>query len=116
MISGHRRLRAAKKAGLRKIPAIIKEMTNDEAVIAMVSDEERYITSGFHPQKHHPPYLPGILEYIQAYDWQKHLEAKSVAEPEPVVEIEVEEKPVVEKESFVKQFVAAVKRIFVKGR
>ena len=82
----------------------------------MVSDEERYITSGFHPQKHHPPYLPGILEYIQAYDWQKHLEAKSVAEPEPVVEIEVEEKPVVEKESFVKQFVAAVKRIFVKGR
>ena len=36
MISGHRRLHAAKKAGLVKIPAVIKEITNDEATIAMV--------------------------------------------------------------------------------
>ncbi|MGN0366860.1 MAG: ParB/RepB/Spo0J family partition protein [Suilimivivens sp.] len=36
MISGHRRLHAAKKAGLLKIAAIVKEMTNDDAVIAMV--------------------------------------------------------------------------------
>lgn len=36
MISGHRRLKAAKKAKLRRIPAIIKEMTDDEAIIAMV--------------------------------------------------------------------------------
>ena len=36
MISGHRRLHAANRAGLRKIPAIIKEMTNDDATIAMV--------------------------------------------------------------------------------
>ena len=82
----------------------------------MVSDTERYITSGFHPQKHHPPYLPGILSYIQAYDWQKHLEAKTVAESESVVEIEVEKEPIIEKESVVKRFMAAVKRIFVKER
>lgn len=36
MISGHRRLHAAKRAGLNAIPAIIKYMTNDEAIIAMV--------------------------------------------------------------------------------
>ena len=36
MISGHRRLHASKKAGLDYIPAIIKEMSDDEAVIAMV--------------------------------------------------------------------------------
>lgn len=35
-ISGHRRLYAAKKAGLIKVPAIIKEMSDDEAVVAMV--------------------------------------------------------------------------------
>ena len=36
MISGHRRLHAAERAGLTKIPAIIKEMTNDDAIIYMV--------------------------------------------------------------------------------
>ena len=36
MISGHRRLHAAKLAGLTAISSIIREMTDDEAVIAMV--------------------------------------------------------------------------------
>lgn len=36
MISGHRRMYAARKAGLSTIPAIVREMTDDESVIAMV--------------------------------------------------------------------------------
>ena len=36
MISGHRRMHAAKLAGLLSIPAFIRDMTDDEAVLAMV--------------------------------------------------------------------------------
>ena len=37
MISGHRRMHAAKLAGLDTIPAIVKKYSDDEAIIAMVS-------------------------------------------------------------------------------
>ena len=36
MISGHRRLFAAREAGLETIPAFVREMTDDQATIAMV--------------------------------------------------------------------------------
>lgn len=36
MISGHRRMHAAMKAGLDTIPAIVREMEDDEAIVTMV--------------------------------------------------------------------------------
>lgn len=36
MISGHRRMHTAELAGLSTIPAIVRDMTDDEAIIAMV--------------------------------------------------------------------------------
>ena len=36
MVSGHRRMFAAKSCGLQTIPAIIREMDDDEAIVAMV--------------------------------------------------------------------------------
>ena len=36
MVSGHRRMHAAKLLGMKAIPAIIREMTDDEAVVKMV--------------------------------------------------------------------------------
>ncbi len=39
MVSGHRRMHASMRAGLTKIPTIIKDMTDDEAVLAMVDSD-----------------------------------------------------------------------------
>ena len=36
MVSGHRRMFAAQSCGLQTIPAIIREMNDDEAIVAMV--------------------------------------------------------------------------------
>ena len=36
MVSGHRRMHAAQVLGLERIPAIIREMTDDEATVKMV--------------------------------------------------------------------------------
>ena len=37
MVSGHRRLHAAELAGLETLPAIVRNLTDDEAVILMIS-------------------------------------------------------------------------------
>ena len=36
MVSGHRRMHAAQMLGLERVPAIIREMTDDEATVKMV--------------------------------------------------------------------------------
>ena len=41
IISGHRRIFAAEKLGYRKVPTIIRYMTDDQAVIAMVDKQEK---------------------------------------------------------------------------
>lgn len=41
IISGHRRKRACEKAGIREIPAIVREMTDEEAIIQMVDSNKQ---------------------------------------------------------------------------
>ena len=36
MVFGHRRMHAAQLAGLTTIPAIVRELSNDDAIVAMV--------------------------------------------------------------------------------
>ena len=44
MISGHRRMYAAIRAGLETIPAIVRELSDDDAVIAMVDAKKLNFT------------------------------------------------------------------------
>lgn len=44
MISGHRRMYAAVRAGLETIPAIVRELSDDDAVIAMVDAKKLNFT------------------------------------------------------------------------
>ena len=62
LISGHRRLEACRKLGLENIPVIVREMTDDEAVIAMVDANL---------QREH------ILPSEKAFAYKMKLEAKS---------------------------------------
>lgn len=39
----------------------------------ILDENERYITDGFHEQKNHPMFLAWIIDYIEGYDWRKHL-------------------------------------------
>ncbi len=43
----------------------------------MINDNDRLISSGFHPQNCYCNSLNGIIRYIVNYDWEKHLIAKN---------------------------------------
>ena len=71
MISGHRRLHAAKRAGLQKIPAIVKEMTNDDAILAMVDADDWLATDAIAQAvkvfQDHPLSDCVLLRFVLAY-------------------------------------------------
>ena len=62
VISGHRRLHACKKAGIEKVPALIREMDRDNAAIALVD-------SNLHREK--------ILPSEKAYAYKLKMDALS---------------------------------------
>ena len=43
MISGHRRLLAMKQNNEKTIPAVVKELTNDQAIIEMVDSDRKSV-------------------------------------------------------------------------
>ena len=71
MISGHRRLHAAGIVGLKKVPAIVKEMSDDEAIIKMVDANIQ---------------REEILPSEKAYAYKMKLEAMKRSEGRPTKE------------------------------
>ena len=65
MISGHRRLHAAQLAGLTAIPSIIRELTDDEAVIAMVDLKRIPFTSAVEISYLDKEIQKWLFEYIR---------------------------------------------------
>lgn len=63
IISGHRRVEACKKLGLSKIPATIKELSKDEAIVAMV---------GFNIHREHLLYSEKAFAYKMKLEALKH--------------------------------------------
>ena len=61
IIAGHRRKFAAKKLGITELPVILRDMTRDEAIIAMVD-------SNIHRER--------ILPSERAYDYKMKMEAR----------------------------------------
>ncbi len=62
IIAGHRRKYAAKKIGLRELPVILRDMTRDEAIVAMVD-------SNLHRER--------ILPSERAYAYKMKIEARN---------------------------------------
>ena len=63
IISGHRRVEACKKLGLSKIPATIKELSKDEAIVAMVD---------FNRHREHLLYSEKAFAYKMKLEALKH--------------------------------------------
>lgn len=53
MISGHRRKMACELVGKDKIPCIVRNLTDDEAIVVMV-DSNLQREKFYHPKKHLP--------------------------------------------------------------
>ena len=65
---------------------------------SILNESERYITDGFHEQKNHPLFLAWIFDYIEGYDWRKHLKTmvETTEELQDEIHSDVVEKKVVE--------------------
>ena len=74
MVSGHRRLLASKKLGLKTIPACIKDLTDDEATIYMVD-------SNLHREK----LLPSEKAFAYKMKYDAIIHQRSMSQPDTEV-------------------------------